>query len=220
MRAMLDAIREDTEFTAGLTRVPAISERVLAAMAAVPREHYVPQRLEPRAYVNEPLPIGHGQTISQPFIVALMTHLAEPGAQHKILEIGTGSGYQAAILAELTARVYSVEILPELAASAEQRLREHDKSTVQIRVGDGWYGWPEHAPFDRILITAVARAVPPQLLRQLHAPGRLVLPIGEPGDAQTLVLVEKGADGTVTQRDVLPVRFVPMTGANLSEPAP
>ena len=211
MQGMLDAIRDDTRRTASYTGVAAIDERVMAAMAAVPRAEFVPSRSRTAAYVNRPQPIGHGQTISQPFIVALMTHLMNVEADDRVLEIGTGSGYQAAVLAELVDTVHTIEIIPELAESATQRLRDLGYENVQVYTGDGWYGWPEAAPFDAIMVTAVGEDVPDNLVQQLKPGGRLVLPVGGDWD-QVLAVVSKDADGKIAMREVLPVRFVPLTG--------
>lgn len=209
-QGMLDAIRDDARRTAGHTGVAAIDERVMDALERVPREEFVPAPARLAAHLNRPLQIGHGQTISQPFIVALMTHLMATRPEHKVLEIGTGSGYQAAVLAELTASVYTVEIIPELAQSAAERLRGLGYANVDTRVGDGWHGWPEAAPFDSIMVTAVGEDVPEKLVRQLKPGGRLVLPVGTDWE-QSLAVVEKAADGGITMRHVLPVRFVPLT---------
>ena len=183
---------------------------VLAVLARVPRHEYVPASERGNAYENRPLGIGYGQTISQPYIVALMTTLANPRAGQSILEIGTGSGYQAAVLAEAGATVYTIEIVEPLAKQAAQRLRRYPG--VQPRTGDGYYGWKEHAPFDAIVVTAAASSIPPPLVRQLKPGGRMVIPVGSSFFTQTLVLVEKDASGRVRTRQVLPVRFVPLTG--------
>ena len=211
MQQMLEAIRDDTRRTAGYTRVSHIDPAVLKAMATVPREQFVPDGARAVAYVNRPLPIGHGQTISQPFIVALMTHLLEPTAESRVLEVGTGSGYQAAVLAKVVDTVHTIEIIPELAEDATARLKRLGYDNVEVKVGDGWYGWPEAAPFDAIMVTAVGEDVPEKLVQQLRAGGRLVLPIGNDFD-QNLAVVEKAEDGEITMRHVLPVRFVPLTG--------
>ena len=211
MQGMLDAIRDDARRTASYTGVAAIDERVMAAMAAVPRAEFVPSRARTAAYVNRPQPIGHGQTISQPFIVALMTHLMNAEADARVLEIGTGSGYQAAVLAELVDTVHTIEIIPELAKSATERLGDLGYENVQVRTGDGWYGWPEVAPFDAIMVTAVGEDVPDNLVQQLKPGGRLVLPVGGDWD-QVLAVVSKDTDGKIAMREVLPVRFVPLTG--------
>ena len=211
MQQMLEAIRDDTRRTAGYTRVSHIDPAVLKAMATVPREEFVPDGARAVAYVNRPLPIGHGQTISQPFIVALMTHLLEPTAESRVLEVGTGSGYQAAVLAKVVDTVHTIEIIPELAEDAAALLKRLGYDNVVVKVGDGWYGWPEAAPFDAIMVTAVGEDVPEKLVQQLRPGGRLVLPIGNDFD-QNLAVVEKAEDGEITMRHVLPVRFVPLTG--------
>ena len=187
-------------------------EKVLSALNEVRRHEFVPRNARDEAYANHPLPIGHGQTISQPYIVALMSDLARPGPDVRVLEIGTGSGYQAAILAELVAEVYSIEIVPELAAEAGERLRRLDYSNVHTRLGDGYYGWEAAAPFDAIVVTAAASHVPPPLVEQLKPGGRMVIPVGGRFQVQQLMLVEKQADGSLLSRQVLPVRFVPLTG--------
>ena len=190
------------------------SARVLAAMEQVPRHLFVPAAERGQAYEDHPLPIGGGQTISQPYIVALMTALlglpAQASAQSRVLEIGTGSGYQAAVLSRVAAQVYSVEIVADLGARARDTLARLGYENVQVRIGDGYRGWPEAAPFDGILLTAAPHAVPPPLIAQLKPGGRMVLPIG--GFDQDLIVLTKQPDGTVKEEKVLPVRFVPMTG--------
>ncbi|GIX10792.1 protein-L-isoaspartate(D-aspartate) O-methyltransferase [Elioraea sp.] len=181
-------------------------ERVLAAMMRVPRHRFVPAPLVPLAYQDAPLPIGFDKTISQPFICALMADLLAAERTHAVLEIGTGLGYQAAILAELVDRVWSVEVVEELATEAASRLRELGYTNVALRIGDGSRGWAEHAPYDRILVTAAAEAPPAALIGQLRAGGRMVMPIGPP-DGQRLTVVDKTANGDVRARPVLPVRF-------------
>ena len=209
-RGMVAAVVEMMRFTAPATGRERLRERVLAALGKVPRHHFVPEVDAGNAYLNTALPIGRGQTISQPYIVALMTELAELGPEDTVLEIGTGCGYQAAMLAELAGRVYSVECLEELAQAARERLERLGYRNVEIRSGDGWAGWPEHAPYQAILVTAAAREVPPPLLEQLAPDGRLVLPLGRPWQPQSLVVIEKDADGTTREREVLPVAFVPL----------
>jgi protein-L-isoaspartate(D-aspartate) O-methyltransferase len=172
----------------------------------------VPEALRALAYEDRPLPIGYGQTISQPYIVALMTDLLEPTAGDRVLEIGTGSGYQAAVLAELGLEVYSIEIVPELGDEAAARLDRLGYDKVATRVGDGYDGWPERAPFDGLVVTAAAGHVPPPLIEQLKPGGRMVIPVGEPFRVQRLVLITKAADGSLRSRQLLPVRFVPLTG--------
>lgn len=187
-------------------------EDVLEAMAAVPRHLFVPETEKDRAYADRPLPIGFGQTISQPYIVALMTLLLEIAPDDRVLEIGTGSGYQAAVLAELTDQVYSIEIIEPLAERAEETIREAGYPEVKVRQGDGYYGWPEAAPFHGIIVTAAAGHVPPPLIEQLAPGGRIIVPLGNPFQVQILTLVRKDAQGEVSTEQLLPVRFVPMTG--------
>jgi protein-L-isoaspartate(D-aspartate) O-methyltransferase len=184
--------------------------RVLEAMRTVPRERFVPAALASRAYEDNPLPIGHGQTISQPYVVAFMTEALGVEPQHKVLEIGTGSGYQAAVLAQLARDVYTVEIVPELARTASATLREAKYANVYVREGDGYEGWPEHAPFDRIIVTAAPAEIPRPLLDQLGMGGRLVIPLGPQGGLQWVTVVEKTERGTIERR-TLPVQFVPFT---------
>jgi protein-L-isoaspartate(D-aspartate) O-methyltransferase len=186
---------------------------VLAAMGKVWRHEFVPARFRSAAYDDGPLPIGHGQTISQPYIVALMTELARVKKGDKALEIGTGSGYQAAILAEITDEVYTIEIIEPLAKSAEERLKRLGYDKVRVKFADGYFGWPEHAPFDAIVVTAAADHVPPPLIEQLKNGGRMVIPVGSVFHRQMLVLVEKDADGKVRARNIIPVVFVPLTRA-------
>lgn len=209
--AMLRDIADEVAWTRQEIGKEALDARVMAALAKAPRELFVPAMERRFAFANGPLPIGHGQTISQPYIVALMTDLLEPRPDSVILEIGAGSGYQTAVLAELVHRVYSVEIIAALAAEAQARLRRLGYDNVFIRHGDGWQGWPEHAPYDGIIVTAAAPQLPPALLEQLKPGGRLVIPLGAAGDIQQLKVVSKRADGSVSQRDVLRVAFVPMT---------
>jgi protein-L-isoaspartate(D-aspartate) O-methyltransferase len=200
------------------TTVPVASGRgeidanVLAAMREVPRHELVPANMRNAAYDDTPLPIGHGQTISQPYIVALMTSLARPERHHVVLEIGTGSGYQAAVLARLVARVYSIEIVEPLARQAAERLQGLGYHNVAVRHGDGYKGWPEHAPFDAIVVTAAAPHIPQPLVDQLKVGGRMVIPVGAAPSSQELMLVEKDPQGRVQTRRALPVRFVPLTG--------
>jgi protein-L-isoaspartate(D-aspartate) O-methyltransferase len=189
-------------------------ETVLAAMAAVGRHEFVPPASSQFAYADTPLPIGYGQTISQPYIVAEMTRQLHLKAGAKVLEIGTGSGYQAAVLAQLTSEVYTIEIIRPLAEQARERLKRLGYASVKVRCGDGFNGWPEAAPFDAIIGTCVAGEVPPPLIEQLEAPGRMVIPIGEVSGLQSLMLIEKDADGKVHRRPLLPVRFVPLLRAD------
>jgi protein-L-isoaspartate(D-aspartate) O-methyltransferase len=186
------------------------NKRVLEAMGTVPRHEFVPEEYRTSAYEDSPLPTSSGQTISQPFIVALMTELIDPQPEHRVLEIGTGSGYQAAILSKLVREVYTIEILPELARTAAQRLERLQFKNVHVREGDGYQGWPEHAPFDSILVTAGAAEVPKPLIEQLKPGGRMVIPVDNSAGHQTLQVLEKGTDGAVRVRDLIPVRFVPL----------
>jgi protein-L-isoaspartate(D-aspartate) O-methyltransferase len=184
----------------------------VAAMRAVPRHRFVPRTQAASAYDDRPLPIGHGQTISQPFIVAYMTEIVRPGPGRKILEIGTGSGYQAAVLAATGADVYSIEIIPELANAAAARLRELGYGAVQTRAADGYYGWPGQAPFDAIIVTAASEFVPPPLIEQLKDHGLMVIPVGSPFFVQTLMLVQKHGEA-ISSANLMPVRFVPFRRA-------
>jgi protein-L-isoaspartate(D-aspartate) O-methyltransferase len=205
-------IEQEVEATRYFTGVERLDNRVMAAMATVQRHEFVPPDLEYRAYDNGPLPIGHGQTISQPFIVALMTDLLRPKAGDTVLEVGAGSGYQAAILAKVVKQVYTVEIVAPLAEAAGERLKRLGYANVEVRCGDGYAGLPEHAPFDGILVAAAAPHVPQPLLDQLKPGGRLVIPLGQAYSAQELLVIEKAADGSINRQSVLPVAFVPLTG--------
>jgi protein-L-isoaspartate(D-aspartate) O-methyltransferase len=212
-RRLMQTVAAQMRESGSTTGRPALSERVTAALLQVPRHAFVPEEQRPYAYVNRPLPIGHGQTISQPYIVALMTELAQPHPDHKVLEIGTGSGYQAAVMARLVRAVYSMEIIEPLGLAARERLQTLGYRNVEVRLGDGYHGWEEHAPYDAILVTAAASHIPPPLIRQLKPGGRMVIPVGAAFLVQQLMLVEKNADGTVSTRQILPVAFVPLTGS-------
>jgi protein-L-isoaspartate(D-aspartate) O-methyltransferase len=187
-----------------------MSPQVRAALAKVERHRFVPSDQQSLAYRNHPLPIGSGQTISQPYIVALSTDLVEPQPGQRVLEIGTGSGYQAAILAEIVSKVYSIELVPSLGKEAAGRLRTLGYANVEVRIGDGYAGWPEQAPFDAIVVTAAAPRVPQALVDQLKPGGRMVIPVGASYEAQQLLLIVKRPDGTVERKSVLAVRFVPL----------
>jgi len=187
-----------------------LDPRVVAAIRKVPREEFVPSSERDLAYINRPLPIGHGQTISQPYIVAIMTDMLAIAPDSRVLEIGTGCGYQAAVLAELAARVYTIEVVAPLAEAARARLAGLGYTNIECRVGDGGLGWPEAAPFDRIIVTAAAPERPDLLVGQLAPGGRMVVPIGRAGFTQTLTLIEKDADGRVVETPKLPVAFVPL----------
>ena len=184
----------------------ALDERVLTAMGKVSRHEFVPIELRQYAYANIPLPIGFDKTISQPFIVALMTDLLDLGADDTVLEIGTGLGYQSAILAQLARKVYSIEIIEELGQQAQQRLRREGCTNVEFKIANGYHGWSEHAPFDKIIVTAAPDLIPPPLIHQLRAGGKMVIPAGL-ADAQQLMVVEKHGNGRVTTKEILPVRF-------------
>ena len=205
--AEIELNARDTERWTGRRR---FADRVMAAIRAVPRHAFMPDGYEVAAYVNRPQPIGHGQTISQPYIVALMTDLLDLEGTERVLEVGAGSGYQAAVLAETVARVYSLEVVPELAERARERLAGLGYANVEVKVGDGWAGWPEKAPFDAVMVTAAAAHMPDALVGQLKPGGRMVIPIGRPYASQMLKLVTKDAAGDVAVEDVLPVAFVPM----------
>jgi protein-L-isoaspartate(D-aspartate) O-methyltransferase len=212
---MVREIADDVVATREYLGKGALDDAVMAAMGRVPRHEFVPPALQHRAYENRPLPIGRDQTISQPYIVALMTDLLDPRPGDRVLEIGTGSGYQAAVLAELVGHVYTIEIVPELGERARTTLERLGVANVTVRIGDGYLGWPEHAPFDGVIVTAAPTAVPPPLVEQLKVGGRLVIPVGEPWTGQELMVYEKRADGTLATRRVLPVAFVPLTGPNV-----
>ena len=183
---------------------------VLNAMEQVPRHWFVPAKRQKRAYADMPLPIGHGQTISQPFIVAYMTHLLELSKNKKVLEVGTGSGYQAALLTEFTPHVYSIEIVKPLAEAAEGRLKERGYKTIEVKAGDGYWGWAERGPFDAIIVTCAADHVPPSLVEQLKPSGKMCIPVGGVFQVQNLMLISKDKDGKITSRSLMPVRFVPL----------
>lgn len=208
---MLRDIEREVEYTRQLIGKDAFDARVMEAFRRVPRHEFVPESLRERAYDNGPLPIGEGQTISQPYIVALMTDLLVPEPGDIILEVGTGSGYQAAILSRLVKQVYSIEIVDALAAEARERLQRLGYANVEVRAADGYHGWIEHAPFDGIVVTAAAPAIPAPLIEQLKPGGRLVIPLGQPYDYQELMLVEKLPDQRVETRSILGVAFVPLT---------
>ena len=212
--SMLTEITGMTLRTAASTGVETIDTGVMAALDRVPRHEFVPPELTEYAYENRPLPIGYGQTISQPYIVALMTHLLEPLPHHRVLEVGTGSGYQAAVLAELVDQVHTIEIVPPLADQAGKLLERLGYHNTEVRLGDGYFGWPGAAPFNAIVVTAAASHVPPPLVAQLAPNGLLVIPVGEPFSVQVLLLVRRRLDGEISVRQILPVRFVPLTGGH------
>ncbi len=203
---MIAEIVAETVFVTPQLGKSTLNTRVIEVLAKIPRHEFVPVELQPYAYLNRPLPVGYGKTISQPFIVALMTDLLEPQQGDAVLEVGAGVGYQAAILTELVRQVYSIEIIEELALDARRRLGRLGYRNVEVRIGNGYYGWPEHAPFDKIIVTAAPDLIPPPLIAQLKLGGKMVVPTGIP-DKQQLMLVEKTADGKLITKEVLPVRF-------------
>lgn len=210
---MIETIEAETRATGRETGRSRLAPRVLEAIRAVPRDAFVPDELADRAWDDRPLPIGSGQTISQPFIVALMTDLLDPAPCDRVLEVGTGCGYQTAVLARLVQVVYTIEYLPELGRQAAETLSKIGDDNVHLRIGDGCRGWPEAAPFDGIIVTAAANEVPPALIAQLAPRGRMVIPVGHGRFGQDLVLITKGDDGTTERRSVLPVAFVPLRGS-------
>ena len=212
--ALLREIEAMARETVSETGRAAFSDRVMEAIARVPRERFVPAAYASLSYANRPLPIGHGQTISQPYIVALMTDLLEIKPEDSVLEIGTGSGYQAAVLGELARRVYTIEIIEAVGKDAAALLRQLGYANIETRIGDGYDGWPERAPFDAIIVTAAAPRVPPALLAQLKPGARLMIPVGAEGEVQFLHVMSKRADGSIANQRSLPVRFVPLTRKN------
>jgi protein-L-isoaspartate(D-aspartate) O-methyltransferase len=218
--AMVGEVVEMARDTGRETGRPTFAPRVLDALQRVERHRFVPDALVREAYANRPLPIGNGQTISQPYIVALSTDLLDLEPGHRVLEVGTGSGYQAAVLAALVDKVYSIEIVESLGRDAAARLAALGFANVEVRIGDGYRGWPEHAPYDRVLVTAAAPYVPDPLLEQLKAGGRMVIPVGAGPFGQQLLVIDKDAEGRTRQRNVLPVRFVPLTGPGVDTKRP
>jgi protein-L-isoaspartate(D-aspartate) O-methyltransferase len=209
---MIRLIEADVRLTSKYLKQSILDARVLDAMSRVPRHEFVPSDLVGRAYQNRPLPIGYGQTISQPYIVAIMTDLLDIEPGHRILEIGTGSGYQAAVVAELNTRVWSIEIIQALGQQAQTRLQRLGYDNIDVRIGDGYYGWPEQAQFDAIIVTAAASHIPPPLLQQLKPGGKMIIPVGSPFSTQQLILITRSDNDAFITRQVLPVRFVPLTG--------
>lgn len=209
---LLRDIEAEVRSTRNMIGKDSLDSAVMDAMRRVPRQEFVPERLKAFAFDNNPLPIGYGQTISQPFIVALMTDLLLPQGDSVILEIGTGSGYQAAVLAQIVKHVYALEIIPELAQQARERLEHLGYTNVTVRHGDGYEGWPEHALYDGIIVTAAPRVLPPPLIEQLKPGGRMIVPVGEPYFGQELKVLTKDADGHVLVQNILRVSFVPLTG--------
>ncbi|BCO10618.1 protein-L-isoaspartate O-methyltransferase [Desulfolithobacter dissulfuricans] len=207
---MIEDIEREVAYTRQLIGRNHLDPRVMDAMREVPRDAFVPDHLKHAAFDNGPLPIGHGQTISQPFIVALMTDLLRTRPEHRVLEIGTGSGYQSAILSRLCKEVYSVEVVPELSSTAQRLFRELGYDNIHLKTGNGYEGWPEHAPYDGIIVTAAASHIPSPLIEQLKPGSRLVIPVGEPYSYQKLYLVEKDTGGNIKAREILGVSFVPL----------
>jgi protein-L-isoaspartate(D-aspartate) O-methyltransferase len=214
-RHMVVEVAAETIYVSARIGKAALAKPVIEAMGNVPRHEFVPVELQPHAYVNRPLPIGCDKTISQPFIVALMTDLLDLEATDAVLEIGTGLGYQAAILAELARTVYSVEIIEELARQAKQRLGRLGYTNIELKLGNGYYGWPEHAPFDKVIVTAAPDLIPPPLIEQLKPGGRMVIPAGL-REAQQLTLLTKQRDGELAITEILPVRFSTLEGGESS----
>lgn len=214
---MILEIAVHAKFTATQTGKEAFDDRVMEVVGEVPRHEFVPLELKPYAYLNRPLPIGYGKTISQPFIIALMTDLLGLDESDTVLEVGTGLGYQAAVLSRLAKEVYSIEIIEELESEARKRLKRLGYSNIVTRVGDGYHGWPEHAPYDGIIVTAAPDLIPPPLINQLKPEGRMVIPAGVSLDSQQLILVEKNASGRVKTKEILPVRFTQFITAGEDE---
>jgi len=210
---MVAAISTIAQHLAAEIGKPALDDRVLRAMAKVPREEFVPVEVKPYAYLNRPLPIGFDKTISQPLIVAVMTDLLELQPDDVVLEVGTGLGYQTAVLAELAGKVYSVEIIEELAQGAVQRLKEQGYANIAVREGNGYFGWPEHAPFDKVIVTAAADLIPPSLINQLKPGGKMVVPVGLP-DTQQLLVADKDLNGRVGTKQIMQVLFSLLEGTD------
>jgi protein-L-isoaspartate(D-aspartate) O-methyltransferase len=210
-REMIAAIKVIAEHLAAEVGKTALDDRVLRAMAKVPRHEFVPLEVQPYAYLNRPLPIGFDKTISQPLMVAVMTDLLELKTDDVVLEIGTGLGYQSAVLAELAGSVYTVEIIDELAQRAVPRLKREGYTNIEVQVGNGYFGWPEHAPFDKVIVTAGSDLIPPPLINQLKAGGRMVIPVGLP-DAQQLLLIDNDVNGKVRTKEIMQVLFSLLEG--------
>ena len=211
MASEVEAMARETGIYTGRS---VLDSAVMQAMKSVPRHRFVPDTLQDVAYLNRALPIGHDQTISQPFIVALMTDLAAVEAGDKVLEVGTGSGYQAAILAEMGVEVYSIEIVPELSREAGEIIEKLGYQNIHLRIGDGYKGWPDEAPFDAVIVTAAPETIPQTLVDQLAAGGKMVVPVGPVSSPQTLTVITKQPDGSTTSREIIPVGFVPMIHSN------
>ena len=210
LQDMLDDIEREVQYTRSLIGKDALDARVMEAMRKVPRDEFVPPNMKSAAFENGPLPIGHGQTISQPYIVALMIDMVAPEPEHRILEIGTGSGYQTAILSQLCSKVYSVEIVAELSIAAADLFKRLGYQNIEMRIGNGYHGWLEHAPYDGIIVTAAATHIPEALVEQLKPGGRMAIPVGLPYSYQELMLVSKDEQGKTVTESVLGVAFVPL----------
>lgn len=213
-KQMLTEIEEGLRTTSRYIDKKSFDMQVMQAMDTVPRHEFVPEGLRVKAYDDRPLPIGHGQTISQPYIVALMTDLLQTQPEHRVLEIGTGSGYQAAVLSQLVKQVYSIEIIEPLGQSTTQLLDRLGYKNIETRIADGYDGWPKQAPFDSIIVTAAISHIPPPLVKQLKKGGRMIIPVGSRFQTQYLTLVEKDKQGVISTRQILPVAFVPFTGGH------
>ena len=209
---LIEIIKQEVIITSKYLKKDKLDKRVIDALSSVQRHKFVPVNMHLSAYKNRPLPIGHGQTISQPYIVAIMTDLLNLKPPHKVLEIGTGSGYQAAILAKIVKEVYSIEVIEPLALEAKKRLKSLGYKNIKTRIADGYYGWKEHGPYDAIIVTAAAGHIPPSLLKQLKPGGKMIIPVGNFMFVQQLILIQKDQIGDMTIRQIMPVRFVPLTG--------
>ena len=212
--ALVREIQREVHVTGSSLGFERLDPRITDVLRTVPRHEFVPESYLDQAYADRPLPIGHGQTVSQPYIVAIMTALLSPRPDQRVFELGTGSGYQAAVLSRLVRQVYTIEIIEPLGRAATERLERLGYDNVQTRLGDGYYGWPEAAPFDGILVTAAGDHIPPPLVRQLKPGGRMVIPVGSSFLTQQLMLVIKHEDGGIETRELLPVAFVPLTGSH------
>jgi len=209
---LIEIIKQEVKNTSKYLRKDSLDKRVIDAINSVPRHKFVPFYSRLNAYENRPLPIGHGQTISQPYIVAIMTDLLNLKPSDRVLEIGTGSGYQAAIAAQIVKEVYSIEVIEPLGLEAKKRLKRLGYKNIKTRIADGYYGWKEHAPYDAIIVTASAGHIPPPLLKQLKPGGKMIIPVGSLFFVQQLILIQKDQKGDLTTRQIMPVRFVPLTG--------
>lgn len=209
---MVSTIKAEVKATRQYLNKATLQASVIHALEQVPRHLFVPQQRRKYAYENRPLPIGSGQTISQPYIVAIMTDLLDTASGHKVLELGTGSGYQAAVLSLIVDQVYSIEVVESLGLEAQQKLADLGYANIQVKIGDGYFGWKEQAPYDRIIVTAAGEHVPPPLLEQLKPGGLMIMPVGAQHTTQALKLIKKSLQGEIISEEILPVRFVPLTG--------